>query len=74
MLQADPKLVVISISIHSFLKKQNQKEKTTTKKKTVFHNAQNGLRSKTEHPGIPTGITIINKEHHFHVKKGQGVK
>ena len=69
MLQVDPELVVISFSSHSFLKKQNWK-----KKKTVFHNAQNGLRSKAEYPGIPMGMTIINEEHHFHVKKEQGVK
>lgn len=71
MLQVDPKLVVISFSSHSFFKKQNGKKKKTT---TVFHNAQNGLRSKAEYPGIPMGMTIINEEHHFHVKKEQGVK
>ena len=75
MLQVDPKLVVISFSSHSFLKKRNWKKTKTKTKNPVFHNAQNGLRSKTEYPGIPMGMTIINEEHHFHVKKKeQGVK
>ena len=56
---------------YSFLFKKTKLKK---KKKTVFHNAQNGLRSKAEYPGIPMGMTIINEEHHFHVKKEQGVK